>query len=154
MSHGEILPESRGPTRRYCETSFVGSHRSRPVPGCRRAMAEEPAPPAQMTLYYLALLHKGAAWTPEQTPEVKSVLKGHLANIRRLAAEGKLILAGPFEGDGELRGLFLLQAGSLQEAQQLIDSDPAVKRGVSGSSFFPGGDRRGIRVETAPMKRN
>jgi uncharacterized protein YciI len=122
--------------------------------GAVGAMAEEPAPPAQMTLYYLALLHKGAAWTPEQTPEVKSVLEGHMANIRRLAAEGKLILAGPFEGDGELRGLFLLQVGSLQEAQQLVDSDPAVKAGRFRVELLPWWGPKGIRVETAPMKRN
>jgi hypothetical protein len=81
------------------------------VLGAFRAMAEEAVPPPQMTLY-LALLHRGSGWTPEQTPEVKSILEGHMANIRRLAAEGRLILAGPFEGDGELRGLFLLQAGA------------------------------------------
>ena len=117
--------------------------------GAAAAMAEESAAPIQMTLYYLALLHRGAAWTAEQTPEVKSILEGHMANIRRLAAEGKLILAGPFEGDVELRGLFLLQVGSLQEAQQLVDSDPAVKAGRFRVELLPWWGPKGIRVETA-----
>ena len=114
--------------------------------------AAVPAPPPNMAVYYLALLHRGSAWTPEQTPEVARVLEGHMANIRRLAAEGKLILAGPFDDDGDLRGLFLLQAASLQEAQELCDSDPAVKAGRLRVELHPWWGPKGIRVEAPPAE--
>ena len=117
--------------------------------GALTASAEEPAapaPPPDMAVYYLALLHRGSAWTPEQTPEVKRVLEGHMANIRRLTAEGKMILAGPFDDDSDLLGLFLLQAASLKEAQELCDSDPAVKAGRLRVELHPWWGPKGIRT--------
>lgn len=123
--------------------------------GALTAFAEEPAapaPPPNMAVYYLALLHRGSAWTPEPTPEVQRLLEGHMANIQRLAAEGKLILGGPFADDGDLLGLFLLQAGSLKEAQELCDSDPAVKAGRLRVELHPWWGPKGIRAGTPPAE--
>jgi uncharacterized protein YciI len=120
--------------------------------GAFTAFAEEPTPPPNMAVYYLALLHRGSAWTPEPTPEVKRLLEGHMANIQRLAAEGKLILGGPFADDGDLLGLFLLQAGSLKEAQELCDSDPAVKAGRLRVELHPWWGPKGIRAGTPPAE--
>jgi uncharacterized protein YciI len=94
----------------------------------------------KMTTYYVALLRRGPGWTPNRTPEVGKVLDGHMANIRRLAAEGKLLLAGPFleqSGPGALAGLFVLQAGSIAEAQQLVATDPAVQAGRFVAEILP-----------------
>jgi hypothetical protein len=40
-----------------------------------------------------------------------------------------MVLAGPFVEEGSLRGLFLLQAASMDEAKQLCDTDPAIRAG-------------------------
>jgi uncharacterized protein len=115
------------------------------------AVAEEPSsPPPKMMVYYLALLYRGGAWTPEETPAVRQLQEQHMANIRRLAEAGKLVLAGPFEGDGDLRGLFLLKAASLQEAQELCQSDPAVQAGRLRAEIHPWWGPAGIRVDDAP----
>jgi uncharacterized protein YciI len=52
-----------------------------------------------------------------------------MANINRLAEEGKLIVAGPFEDNGELRGIFVFNVATLEEAKTLTETDPAVQAG-------------------------
>src|SRR5688572_17296500 len=54
----------------------------------------------------------------------KKIMEGHMANINRLATEGKLISAGPFEGGG---GIFILNTTSLDEAKSWLATDPGVQ---------------------------
>jgi len=56
--------------------------------------------------------------------ELQQIMSGHLANIQRLAGEGKLQIAGPFDGGG---GIFVLTTDSLAEAQAWIKSDPGIQ---------------------------
>lgn len=51
-------------------------------------------------------------------------MQGHMANIERLAKEGKLLVAGPFEGGG---GIFILNTASIDEARQWLSTDPGVQ---------------------------
>ena len=86
-----------------------------------------------MTIYYIFLLKKGPAWSPAETPDVDALQEAHLANLRQLAEIGKLVLNGPlldsFVTSGEIRGIGVLKAGSLKEAQDLLRTDPMVKVG-------------------------
>jgi len=79
--------------------------------------------------YIFGLLVRGPKWTKEQTEETNKIQAGHMANINRLAEAGKLVLAGPFYGDGDRRGVFIFKVDSLAEAQALTDTDPAVIAG-------------------------
>jgi uncharacterized protein YciI len=83
----------------------------------------------EMTTYYVGFLYKGEKWTPEETPETKKIQEGHMANIQRLGAEGKLVIAGPFTDGGDLRGLYVFRAASMEETKALVETDPAVKAG-------------------------
>ena len=86
--------------------------------------------PVKLAPFFLAFLHRGPKWTPEETAETKALQEAHMANIGRLAKAGKLVLAGPFTDDnGKLAGIFVFHANSLGEAKELADSDPAVKAG-------------------------
>jgi uncharacterized protein YciI len=57
------------------------------------------------------------------------IQEGHMDNIKKLAAEGKLIIAGPFGDNGDLRGIFIMDVPSKEEAERLCAEDPAVKAG-------------------------
>ena len=57
------------------------------------------------------------------------MFKGHFANINRLAAQGKLVLAGPFDGVDGWRGLFILVVADIEEARKHVASDPVVAKG-------------------------
>ena len=101
-------------------------------------------------MYVLGLLYRGDKWTPEKTEETAKIQEAHLANIGRLAKEGKLILAGPFEGGGDLRGLFLFDVTTVEEARALADTDPAVQAGRLRVDLIQWYGPKGIRYEGMP----
>ncbi len=61
--------------------------------------------------------------------ERDDMFAGHFANISRLASEGKLALAGPFDGVDGWRGLFIFAVKDIEEARQLTATDPVIVKG-------------------------
>ena len=55
-------------------------------------------------------------------------LKEHIAYMERLHKEGKLLMGGPFSDS--TGGLALLKVGSIEEAADIVEKDPAVLNGV------------------------
>jgi uncharacterized protein YciI len=98
---------------------------------------KKPNSPVKLTTAYLALLTRGAKWTPEVTPATQEIQKGHMANINRLAAMKKLVVAGPFGDNGQLRGIFVFKVASLEEARVLTETDPAVQAGRLALDIHP-----------------
>ena len=93
---------------------------------------------------YLVFLVRGEKWTAERTPQTEEIQKGHMANIKRLADMKKLVVAGPFGDEGRLRGIFVLRAGSLDEARSLTLTDPAVQAGRFALELHPWAVPEGI----------
>ena len=89
-----------------------------------------------MKMYVMVILKSGSNKTTDTT--VRNYLfKGHMANINKMASEGKLIVAGPFEkNDKAYRGIFILNVPTLEEARKLIQSDPAVKAKIFDADLF------------------
>ena len=88
-----------------------------------------PTQPIKMMTAYLGFLKRGEKWTPEKTPATAALQKAHLANINRLAETKKLVVAGPFGDNTDLRGVFVFRVASLEEAKALAETDPAVQAG-------------------------
>ncbi|MCG9696714.1 YciI family protein [Shewanella sp. Isolate11] len=81
-----------------------------------------------MKAYVMAFLKSGPH-RDQGEDEAKALQKAHLDNIGRLAQEGKLVLAGPFLDDGLLRGIYIFNVTTIEEAKMLTESDPAIKAG-------------------------
>src|SRR5260221_9149134 len=82
------------------------------------------------TFVFLVTGPKAKEKTPEEN---QSIMAGHLANIGRLADEGKLLIAGPFDKpvpDARLRGIFILDAPDIETARAWTRTDPGVQAGV------------------------
>ena len=69
---------------------------------------------------------------------MSELMKGHLANIHKLADEGKITVAGPFleENKENYKGMFIFNTKSKEEAEAWVKTDPAVKAGVFNYEIF------------------
>ncbi len=81
-----------------------------------------------MKKYVIAFLKKGPNRDLDSA-KANELQKAHLKNIGRMADEGKLVLAGPFLVGGALRGIYIFNVESIEEAQKLTNSDPAIQAG-------------------------
>ena len=81
-----------------------------------------------MRKYVLVILKSGPTPVPAGK-ERDEMFKGHFANMNRLAAEGKLAVAGPLDGVDGWRGLFILAVPEIEDARQLVGTDPVVAKG-------------------------
>ncbi len=64
------------------------------------------------------------------------LMRGHFGMINRLAAEGKLVLAGPFTDGGELRGVYIFDVPTIEAAKALTETDPSIKEGYFKVEFI------------------
>lgn len=81
-----------------------------------------------MRPYVMAFLKRGPNRSKDSLEEAR-LQKMHLENIVRLAEEGKLVFAGPFMDDGDIRGIYLFDVKTIEEAQKLTESDPLIQSG-------------------------
>jgi len=89
-----------------------------------------------MKKYVLVILKTGQAKI-EDNAKVNQLFRGHMENIGRLANEGKLVVAGPLgKNDKNYRGIFILNAATIDEAKTLLDTDPAVKEKLLEAEIF------------------
>ena len=80
-----------------------------------------------MKMYVLVILKTGTNTTATKN-ETDSLFRGHMDNIGRLVKINKLIVAGPLgKNDKTYRGIFILNTKSIDEAKEILATDPAFK---------------------------
>ncbi len=90
-----------------------------------------------MKSYVLVLLKTGAANITDKKVR-DSLFGGHIRNIQRLAAEGKLIVSGPIGKNGKnYEGLFVFNTKSIYEARAMLETDPAIQAKLLDADLFP-----------------
>jgi uncharacterized protein YciI len=102
----------------------------------------------EMTTYYMVFLKKAPAAAPIPPAEAQKLQDAHLANIKKMFADGKLAIAGPFTDNGDIRGIFILTVGSLDEAKSLVQQDPMVKAGRLAPEIHPWMAAKGLSFAT------
>ncbi|SHI63747.1 YciI family protein [Flavobacterium terrae] len=90
-----------------------------------------------MKSYVFCILKTGSN-TTSTVEEKKKYFEGHMENINRLAKEGKLVVAGPFmKNDRNYRGIFIFNCKTVEEAQKLVETDPAVQAKIFEAELTP-----------------
>ena len=89
-----------------------------------------------MRSYIIAFLKAGPTKLTDSLTR-EELQKAHLKNITRLVEEGKLLLAGPFMDDQPLRGIFIFDVSTTEEARELTSTDPAIQAGTLIMELHP-----------------
>ncbi|HMB41524.1 MAG TPA: YciI family protein [Balneolaceae bacterium] len=89
-----------------------------------------------MKQYVIAFLKAGPNRDMDEDEAIK-IQRAHLDNIRRMAESGDLVLAGPFMDDGEIRGIYLFNVSTIEEARSLTETDPAIEAGRLQMELHP-----------------
>ena len=89
-----------------------------------------------MKQYVMAFLKAGPNRDRDSATAAR-LQRAHLDNIFRLADEGKLVLAGPFLDKGEIRGIYVFNVTTVEEAAELTSTDPAIQAGSLVMELHP-----------------
>jgi uncharacterized protein len=89
-----------------------------------------------MKMYVLVLLKTGPAKFDDKKI-TDSLFAGPMKNIQRLADEGKLSVAGPLQkNDKNYRGFFILNVKTIDEAKDLLQTDPTIKAQMLDAELY------------------
>ena len=80
-----------------------------------------------MKTFVMAFLKRGPN-RPQDSIAAADLLRSHLDNILTLAQTGKLVVAGPFIDTGDLRGIYIFDVATIEEAKKLTETDPAIQQ--------------------------
>jgi len=80
-----------------------------------------------MKTFVLVILKTGSNTDDDKIKKSNS-FAGHMANINKLVKDEKLIVAGPIgKNNKAYRGIFILDAPTIEAATVLLQTDPAIK---------------------------
>jgi uncharacterized protein len=108
--------------------------------------AADTKPQYEMTTYVVGFFHRGPNAGKGDPAEAERLQEGHLANFGKLVEASKLIVAGPFSDNTELRGMLIFKVNSVDEARALMEADPMLKAGRLTLELHPWFAGAGLRV--------
>lgn len=105
-----------------------------------------------MKKYVMAFLKSGPN-RDQDSAEVVRLQRAHMDNIKRLAEARKLVVAGPFLDDTDVRGIYIFDVETVEEAEALTNSDPAIKAGRLVMELHPWYGSAAL-IKTAELHKN
>ena len=90
----------------------------------------------EMKRYWLVHLLKGPNRNQDSASRAK-IQAAHIANIVRLAKQGKIIMAGPIGVENDLQGIFLMNCKDSSEVESFVKTDTAVITGRLIMKYYP-----------------
>jgi uncharacterized protein YciI len=86
---------------------------------------------------YVFVILKTGPNTNSDKEFISNSFKDHMSNIKRLAEEKKLVVAGPLQkNDLTYRGIFILNTRDFEEAKAMMEPDTAIREGLLEAVLF------------------
>jgi uncharacterized protein YciI len=119
--------------------------------GCAGGGGRAGQPGAGEARFVYVTLKSGPTSGQGAAADRQAMFRGHMANMQRLADEGKLIIGGPFAKprDKAWRGVFVFDVASVDEAAALSASDPGFVAGEFVGAYEPMVAREELRQTLA-----
>lgn len=78
-----------------------------------------------------------ATFIKDATKEELNTMGVHFAYLKKLVAEGKVVLAGPSINGDKTFGLILVEVDTEAEARAILEGDPSYKAGIQRGEVLP-----------------
>jgi uncharacterized protein YciI len=89
--------------------------------------AQARAATSTSAVYYLVFIRPDPARKTLSKEDGERIQAAHMANIHKMADDGILMAAGPFEDEPvTISGIFIMKAASVEQAQKIAEQDPTV----------------------------
>src|SRR4030095_1569870 len=111
---------------------------------------DKTAPAHKMVEFQMALLKRAPNWENVKTPNGMALEKAQTNYVKWLIESGKAVIAGRLTDDGEIRGVYVLRAKTVEEAKAWADDSPAVKSGHLVSELHPWWSEEVMKKTTTP----
>lgn len=94
-------------------------------------------PQSKLIQFQMALLRRGPKWTGESNAQTKALEAEQRAYALSLLESGKAVIAGRFDDDGDIRGVYILRTTSPDEGKAWAENSPVVKSGHLTAEMHP-----------------
>ena len=105
------------------------------LPAARAQDKKEPQ--FKLVQFQMALLRRGPKWTGESNAQTKQLETDQRAYALSLLESGKAVIAGRFDDDGDIRGVYILRTTSADEAKAWAENSPVVRSGHLTAEMHP-----------------
>ncbi len=118
-------------------------------------LAQLSAAPAQSDLYQIVFIRPDPARKTLSKEDGERLQAAHMANIHKMADNGILMAAGPFDDQPvTISGIFVMKAASVEQAQKIAEQDPTVLAHRNTVDAHAWRGPAGIGVEYFRLPRN
>lgn len=113
---------------------------------------EKKEPQSKLIQFQMALLKRGPKWTGESNAQTKELEIAQRAYANSLLDSGKAVIAGRFDDDGEIRGVYILRTTSPDEAKVWAENSPVIKSGHLTAEMHPWWSEDVMKKTSTPEK--
>lgn len=86
---------------------------------------------------YVMCIYTSGPNRSQSQQEAEELQRRHLAHQDSLSDKGLLLVAGPFDGHPEKRGILIFDVGTIEEAEPHVKADPMVQAGRLAFELIP-----------------